>query len=78
MLKIKVLHVSESGKSALVAYEAPIKGTPFTNRIAGWIPLQPDAKAPAKDDEIELPFSIIEKTISVADDGTPFTWLSFS
>ncbi len=74
-MKATVVYVSESGTSALVSVEEPIKGTPFSNKVMGWMPVNGEVE---KGQEFDLPFTIIHQSQSVTDDGQTFTWLSFS
>lgn len=79
-MKVKVLHVSASKKSALVSVEHNIEGTPLMNKTSGWMPISAEVE---KGQEFDLNFTTVyQATSSVTDDETgevsTFTWLSFS
>lgn len=74
-MKLTVLFISASGKSALVAVESPIAGTPFSNKTTGWMNLVSETTVGASYD---VPFNTVSTHNSVTDDGTSFTWISLS
>ena len=60
-MKVTVLNMSNSGKSANVQIVEKVPGTPFANRVQGWMAV-PDGEVLEKGESFDLPAgTIIEK-----------------